>query len=63
MASISAATAGRSPSRYRATGSRSGMPAYYAQYLLIDEFSYSSEIKGDLEDIRYKLERIAINIR
>jgi len=39
------------------------MPAYYAQYLLIDEFSYSSEIKGDLEDIRYKLERIAINIR
>ena len=43
--------------------SRSGMPAYYAQYLLIDEFCYSSEIKGDLEDIRYKLERIAINIR
>ena len=43
--------------------SRNGVPAYYGQYLLVDEFSYSSEIKSDLEDIRYKLERIAVSIR
>ena len=43
--------------------SRNRVPAYYGQYVLVDEFSYSSEIKSDLEDIRYKLERIAVNIR
>lgn len=43
--------------------SRNFVPAYYGQFVLVDEFSYSSEIKNDLEDIRYKLERIAVNIR
>ena len=42
--------------------SRNWVPAYYGQYVFVDELSYSSEIRSDLEEIRYKLEHIAVNI-
>lgn len=43
--------------------SRDGVSAYYGQYVLVDEYSYSAEIKRDLADLRSGLERITANIR
>ena len=43
--------------------SRNWVSAYYGQYILVDEYSYSAEIKRDLADLRSGLERITANIR
>lgn len=42
---------------------RNRTSAYYAQFLLIDEGSYSQEICDDVTGARAALERIAANIR
>lgn len=42
---------------------RNRIPAYYAQFLLVDEGSYSQEIRDDVAGARLALERIAANIR